>query len=168
MSEGRYNILFLSNRNSARSIFAEAVANRLGGRHFTGFSAGIRPAKDIDPLLLDILNLAHYPTVGLRPKSCEEFATASAPALDFVFTLCNPVVGEPLPRWPGRPVTADWRYPDPQSLQGGQWERRKQLAGILANLERQFRVFMVLPFKSLDAMSLRAHLRELGETAGAS
>jgi arsenate reductase (thioredoxin) len=31
MSEGRYNILFLSNRNSARSIFAEAVANRLGG-----------------------------------------------------------------------------------------------------------------------------------------
>jgi Low molecular weight phosphotyrosine protein phosphatase len=95
MSEGRYNILFLSNRNSARSIFAEAVANRLGGRHFTGFSAGIRPAKDIDPPALDIFNLAHYPTAGLRPKSWGEFAIASAPALDFVFTLCNPAVGEP-------------------------------------------------------------------------
>jgi arsenate reductase len=168
MSEAHYNILFLSNRNSARSIFAEAVANRLGGRHFTGFSAGIKPAKDIDPLALDILTTAHYPTAGLRPKSWEEFASGGAPALDFVFTLFNPVVGEPLPRWPGRPVTADWRYPDPRDLQGEKWERRKQLGGILASLERQFRVFMVLPFRSLDAMSLRARLRELGETAAAN
>jgi arsenate reductase (thioredoxin) len=168
MSAGHYNILFLSNRNSARSIFAEAVANRLGGRHFTGFSAGIKPANDMDPLVLDILNSAHYPTAGLHPKSWEEFATAAAPALDFVFTLCDPIVGESLPRWPGRPVTADWRYPDPQDLRGEQWERRKQLGGILASLERQFRIFMVLPFKSLDAMSLRARLRELGESAGAN
>jgi arsenate reductase len=167
MSEVHYNILFLSNRNSARSIFAEAVANRLGGRHFTGFSAGMQPAKDIDPLVLDILNSAHYSTAGLHPKSWEDFAHDRAPALDFVFTLCNPVVGEALPRWPGRPVTADWRYSDPQDSQGEQWQRRKQLGGILASLERQFKIFMVLPFKSLDAMSLRERLRELGETAGA-
>jgi arsenate reductase (thioredoxin) len=164
MSDGHYNILFLSNRNSARSIFAEAITNRLGGRTFTGFSAGMKPAKHIDPLVLDILNLAHYPTAGLHPKSWEQFANADAPALDFVFTLCNPVVGELFPRWPGRPITADWRYPDPQDLQGEQWARRKQLGGILASLERQFRVFMVLPFKSLDAMSLRDRLRDLGET----
>jgi arsenate reductase (thioredoxin) len=122
----------------------------------------------MDPLVLDILNSAHYPTAGLHPKSWQEFATASAPALDFVFTLCDAVVGESLPRWPVRPVTADWRYPDPQDLQGEQWERRKQLRGILASLERQFRIFMVLPFKSLDAMSLRARLRKLGESAGAN
>ena len=29
MSQGRYNVLFLSNRNTARSIFAEAVMNRV-------------------------------------------------------------------------------------------------------------------------------------------
>jgi hypothetical protein len=93
------------------------------GRTFTAFSAGIEPAKHIDPLALDILNLALYPTVGLCPKilgglrqsrcSCaqswEDFAKAGAPALNFVFTLCNPVVGEPSHTGqdgPSRPIGA--------------------------------------------------------------
>jgi protein-tyrosine-phosphatase len=38
MAQGRYNALFLSNRNTARSIFAEAVMNHVGGQNFKGFS----------------------------------------------------------------------------------------------------------------------------------
>jgi arsenate reductase len=159
MSHGHYNVLFLSNRNTARSIFAEAVANRLGRNRFKGFSAGMQPADEIDPLVLDILRVAQYPTEGLHPKRWEEFARADAPPLDFVFTLCDPIAGEPLPRWPGRPITADWRYPDPRSLGGETWERRKGLAEILAGLERQFRVFMYLPFRSLDEISLQSQRR---------
>ena len=45
MSDGHYNVLFLSNRNTARSILAEAVLNRVGRGHFTGFSAGIAPGE---------------------------------------------------------------------------------------------------------------------------
>jgi arsenate reductase (thioredoxin) len=168
MSGGHYNVLFLSNRNTARSILAEAVANRLGRDHFTGFSAGIQAASGIDPLVLEILGAAQYPITGLRPKSWEEFAAPGAPALDFVFTLCDPMAGEPPPRWPGRPITADWRYPDPKDLPGEQWKRRKALERILAGLERQFRAFMVLPFKSLDEMSLRERLIALGQPAEAS
>jgi arsenate reductase len=163
MSGGHYNILFLSNRNTARSIFAEAVTNRLGGDRFKGFSAGITPAQAIDPLVLDILRVAQYPTDGLRPQRWDEFARADAPPLDFVLTLCDPVAGEPLPYWPGRPITADWRYPDPENLHGEQWERRKGLAEILASLERQIRVFMYLPFRSLDEISLRPQLDRLGQ-----
>ena len=37
MSDGHYNVLFLSNRNTARSIFAEAVMNRMGRENFSGF-----------------------------------------------------------------------------------------------------------------------------------
>jgi arsenate reductase len=158
--------LFLSNRNMLRSIFAEAVTNRLGQGRFRGFSAGINPAERIDPLALDILTVAQYSTGGLRPKHWQEFASTDALPLDFVFTLCDPVAGEPMPHWPGRPITADWRYPDPESIHGEKWERRKALAHILAGLERQLRAFMQLPFKSLNEISLRRRLGELDhETA---
>jgi arsenate reductase len=163
MPDGHYNILFLSNRNTARSIFAEAVLNRIGRKNFTGYSAGIRPADELDPLVYDILQVAKYPTDGLHPKHWKKFAGAAAPPLDFVFTLCDPAAGEPLPHWPGRPVTADWRYPDPKKLRGETWERRKELGAMLAGLERQLRTFIQLPFRSLDEISLRERLRELGQ-----
>jgi arsenate reductase len=163
MSQGHYNVLFLSNRNTARSIFAEAVMNRIGHDNFTGFSAGMRPADQLDPLVRDILLVAQFPTDNLQPKHWSEFAKAEAPPLDFVFTLCDPEAGEPLPRWPGRPITADWSYPDPETLRGELWERRKELATMLAGLERHLMAFIRLPFRSLDEISLRDKLRELGQ-----
>lgn len=163
VSDGHYNVLFLSNRNTARSIFAEVVMNRLGRKAFNGFSAGMQPVDQLDPMVCDILKVADYPLEGLRPKSWMEFARADAPPLDFVFTLCDPTSGEPVPHWPNRPVTADWRYPDPERLVGEEWMRRKQLGEMLAGLERQLRTFIQLPFKSLDEISLRERLRELGQ-----
>jgi arsenate reductase (thioredoxin) len=168
MPQGCYNVLFLSNRNTGRSIFAEAVMNRLGGQNFRGFSAGMQPADELGPLVRDILRVARYPTDGLFPKSWQDFARADAPPLDFVFTLCDPNAGEPVPHWPGRPVTADWRYPDPAKLSCEEWERRKELGAMLAGLERQLRAFIQLPFRSLDNISLRERLRELGQGAEAS
>jgi arsenate reductase len=163
MSDGHYNVLFLSNRNTARSIFAEAVLNRMGANKFQGFSAGMKPATEFDPLVRDVLRVAQYPTDGLHPKHWQEFAGPDAPPLDFVFTLCDPTAGEPLPHWPGRPVTADWRYRDPAKLGGEPWERRRELAAMLKELERQLRAFMMLPFRSLDEISLGDRLRELGQ-----
>ena len=164
MTAGYYNILYLSNRNTTRSIFAEAVANGKGHGRFKGYSAGLNPASAVDPMALDILRLSDYPTEGLHPKHWSEFAGADAPPFDFVFTLCDPGAGEPLPHWPGRPVTADWHYPDPEKLGGEDWTRRKALSEILAGMERQFGAFMQLPFESLDAMSLRAQLDKLHQT----
>jgi arsenate reductase len=166
MAQGHYNVLFLSNRNTARSIFAEAVMNRVGGQNFKGFSTGMHPAKELDPLVPEILRLAGYD--GLHPKSWQDFARADAPPLDFVFTLCDPDAGEPVPHWPGRPVTADWRYADPVRLKCEDWERRKELGAMLAGLERQLRAFIQLPFRSLDDISLRERLHELGQGVEAS
>ena len=161
MVEHSFNVLFLSNRNTARSIFAEAVANRKGRGRFMGFSAGLDPAVELDPLVLDILRLSDYPTDGLRPKYWKEFTRPDAPPFDFVFTLCDLKAGEPLPHWPGMPITADWNYPDPEKFEGEEWERRKALSETLAGIERQFSTFSYLPFESLDDMSLRQELSQL-------
>jgi protein-tyrosine-phosphatase len=167
MSQGHYNVLFLSNRNTARSIIAEAVMNRIGRGHFTGFSAGIQPTDQVDALVLEVLRGAEYPIAGLRPKHWTEFAQPAGTLPDFVFTLCNPRAGEPLPHWPGRPVTADWHYPEP-SLSGEMWERRKELTGILRGLERQLLAFIQLPFEKLDEISLSERLKNLGHPSVAS
>lgn len=159
----RLNLLFLSHRNAARSILAEAAANRLGRDKFRAFSAGVDPVETVDPLVLDILHLSQYPTEALRTKSWKEFATSDAPALDFVFTLCDLDANEPPPRWAGLPVTADWRYPDPANDNLDGWERRKELSETLRGLERQLGAFMLLPFESLDAASLRERIDALRE-----
>jgi len=112
------------------------------------------------------LKVAEYPTEGLRPKHWQEFATADAPPLDFVFTLCDLDAGEPPPHWPGRPVTGDWRYSDPVNLEDPA-ERRSALAATLGGLERQLLAFMQLPFESLDEISLRERLEELGQGVAA-
>jgi protein-tyrosine-phosphatase len=167
MAEKTYKIMFLSNRNTARSILAEAVANRKGGGRFKAYSAGLAPAAEVDPLVLDILKLSGYPTEGLHPKSWQEFAGTDSPQLDFVFTLCDVEAGERLPHWPSRPITADWRYPAPANLGREEWERRKGLSDILAGLERQFAAFIMLPFASLDRMSLRAPANRTASTGEA-
>ena len=50
-----YGMLFISRRNSARSLMAEAVVNRLGGGRlgggrFRAYSAAVEPAEVADPL----------------------------------------------------------------------------------------------------------------------
>ena len=53
-----YGILFISRRNSARSLMAEAVVNKLGQSKFKACSAGVEPAADADPVALDVLRQA--------------------------------------------------------------------------------------------------------------
>jgi arsenate reductase (thioredoxin) len=161
MPQGKYNVLFLSQRNSARSIFAEAVLNRLGRPNFTGYSAGMHPAEEVNSLVRKVLVAARYPTEGLRTKSWQEFAGQDSPSLDFVITLCDLGAGEPPPRLPGTPVTADWRYADPENSTGEAWELQRELGAMLSCLERQLRAFVQLPFRSLDRLSLSARLAEL-------
>jgi len=155
MAEPVFNVLFLSRRNSARGLFAGAVVNKKGKGRFRAFSAGVEPDREIDPVALDILRVAGYPTDGLHPKHWKEFAGPGAVAMDFVFQLSDHKTSESAPVLPGKPVTADWHYPDPANLHGEEWERRKALGEILVALERQFSAFSQLPDEGLEQKSLR-------------
>ncbi|MGO1077472.1 arsenate reductase ArsC [Inquilinus sp. CA228] len=162
MSEKVYGVLFLSRRNSARSILAEAILNKEGKGRFRGYSAAVEPASALDPHTIALLRQAGFPVEGLRPKHVREFADPAARPLDFVFTLSDTAAGEKQPEWPGHPVTAHWSNSDPVLATGAEWERLQVFVRVLGELERRLRIFMSLPFDTLDRMSLQTRVDEIG------
>ena len=164
MADKIYNVLFLCTGNSARSILAESVLNRLGDGRFKGFSAGSFPKGEVHPYALELLERQSYPTKHLRSKSWDEFAKPGAESLDFVFTVCDNAAGEVCPIWPGQPMTAHWGLPDPAAVEGNEAERRLAFAETLRMLRNRIGVFVNLPIKALDKLSLQNRLREIGRS----
>jgi arsenate reductase len=159
-----YNVLFLCTGNSARSILSEAILNERGRGRFRAFSAGSHPTGRVNPLALDLLARMRIPTEGLRSKSWDEFAAPGAPALDFVFTVCDNAAGEVCPYWPGQPMTAHWGTPDPASVEGSEMARTEAFREAFRILERRIGLFISLPIASLDRLSLSQKIRDIGQS----
>jgi len=160
-----YNVLFLCTGNSARSILAEAILNKIGSGKFVAYSAGSMPKGAVHPQAIALLQRLGFPTEGLRSKSWDEFAVAGAPPLDFVFTVCDNAANEICPIWPGQPMTAHWGVPDPAAVEGTDLEIATAFREALLVLQRRIELFANLPVKSLDRMSLKKRLDEIGKTA---
>jgi protein-tyrosine-phosphatase len=162
-----FNILFLCTGNSARSILAEAIMNRVGAGKFIAYSAGSHPKGEVHPKAIDLLARLGYPTEGLRSKSWDEFAGPGAPELDFVITVCDNAAGEVCPIWPGQPMTAHWGVPDPVAIEGSPVEVSLAFNEAYRVLNNRLTLFASLPFGSLDRLSLKRRMDEIGAKADA-
>lgn len=163
-----YNVLFLCTGNSARSIIGEAVLNHVGQGRFRGFSAGSTPQGEVNPMTLEVLRQAGIPTEGLRSKAWDEFATAAAPRMDFVFTVCDNAAGEACPVWPGQPMTAHWGIEDPVAVDGPGFRRRAAFEDALRFMRNRIGAFVNLPLESIDKLALQSKLRGIGTMDGAT
>lgn len=162
--DGPLNVLFLCTHNSARSIMAECVVNRLGAGRFKSYSAGSQPSGKVHPYALDLMKHLNYDVSKLRSKSWEEFSGPDAPRLDFVFTVCDNAANETCPVWPGQPMTAHWGLPDPSAVEGTESERRFAFADTHRMLYQRIGIFVNLPLASLDKLSLQRRLEDIGRT----
>lgn len=161
-TERPFHVLFLCTGNSARSIIAECILNRLGVGRFKAFSAGSQPTGEVHPLALQLLRDTSHDVSALRSKAWEEFAAAGAPPLDFVFTVCDRAAAEVCPVWPGQPMSAHWGVPDPAAVRGSDAEIAAAFADTYRKLSNHISVFASLPLASLDRLSLQRHLDEIG------
>jgi protein-tyrosine-phosphatase len=164
MADKVFNVLFICTGNSARSIIAEAILNREGRGRFRAFSAGSHPKGAVHPYAIDLLKRMNYPVDGVRSKSWDEFAGPGAPPLDFAFTVCDDAAGEVCPVWPGQPMTAHWGLPDPAAAEGSDAEKRAAFADTFRMLNNRIGIFVNLPIASLDRLSLKRRLDEIGRS----
>jgi arsenate reductase (thioredoxin) len=162
MQDKAYEVLFICTRNSARSILAEGLMNHLGGGRFRAHSAGSHPGGAVHPLALETLARLQLPTDGLRSKDWAEFARPGAPALDFVFTVCDQAAGEVCPVWPGQPVTAHWGVADPAAATGTPEQQTKAFWEAAVLLKRRIELLLALPLASLDRLAIQRELRDIG------
>jgi arsenate reductase len=160
--QSHYNVLFLCTGNSARSIMAEAIMNRKGGRNFTAYSAGSHPSGLVRPEAIKQLEAAHLPTRELRSKSWDEFSRPGSPPLNFVFTVCDNAAREACPFWPGQPITAHWGIPDPAAVRGKPEDIERAFRDAFTTLDRRISLFVALPLQSLDTFALQREIDEIG------
>ena len=163
MSDKIYQVLFICTGNSARSIMAEGLMNQLGAGRFNAWSAGSHPNGTVNLFALQTLARWHVPTIGLRSKRWDEFALPDAPALDFVFTVCDNAAGEICPVWPGQPMTAHWGVPDPAAVEGTDDQKAKAFLATAITLRRRIELLLSLPLGSLAGLSLQREIDQIGQ-----
>lgn len=163
-----FNVLFLCTQNSARSIMAEALLEKIGRGRFRAYSAGAEPAREPLPDVIERLKVLGHDTSKLRCKSWNEFKGPDAPRMDFIIALCDVPQGQFCPDLEGQFVTAAWPLPDPAQFKGSATERTTLLNELYAMIRRRIEIFTSLPFQSLDRMALKARLDEIGDTTKVS
>ena len=166
MLEKPVNVLFLCTHNSARSILAEAILNNMGKGRFRAYSAGSSPRENQqpNPMALKTLEIAGISTNGLRSKNWDEFATADAPHMDLVITVCDNAAGEVCPFWPGQPATAHWGYADPSAIDGSDSQKMEAFRQTLYAIKRRLDLLINLPAASVQRLMLEKSARDLAKS----
>ena len=160
-----FNVLFLCTGNSARSILAEALMNRLGEGRFRAYSAGSMPKGQVNPHALPLVHALGFEDEDFRSKPCDEFAAPGAPKLDFVITVCDDAAGEVCPVWPGQPISAHWGIPDPAAVTGSEAEIAVAFRDAARQLRNRIELLLALPVAKLDRLTLQARVQDIARSA---
>jgi arsenate reductase len=140
------SILFLCTGNSARSIMAEAYANKAGAPAWRAFSAGSKPTGVPNHFALETLAAHGVPAPDARSKSWDEFAAPNAPPIDVVVTVCDNAAGETCPVFfaPGgaAPKRLHWSFPDPAAALGSDAEKRAAFETVFADIRSRVDRFL--------------------------
>ena len=164
MPQPAFNVLFLCTHNSARSIMAEAILDRIGRPRFEGWSAGSDPRPEGPlPEVLTLLKTLGHDVSEFRSKSWNELSGPDAPEMDFVITLCDTIQGQACPDFGATTITGAWPLPDPSKFSGGMAERATLLNEVYAGLRRRLEAFISLPVATLDRLALKARVDELAD-----
>ena len=163
MNDKIKNVLFICTHNSARSIIAEAILNKIGKNKFVAFSAGSSPKSMINPNTIKFLKSQGYETDYLRSKNWNEFANLNSPKIEFIFTVCHSAAKEACPIWPGHSISTNWGVEDPSSIGGTEKEVMNAYLNCYEILKNKIVRFVNLRLEEFDQTRLKNKLIEINK-----
>lgn len=159
MAAAAMNVLFVSDRNAARSLIAEAILRVEGNGRFRAFSAGIEPAVARSAEVASFLVARHLPVEGLRPKSLAELEARQA--FDFVITLSPRAAAfAEQHAWQGEPMIAHWAL-DADEGDGESRGSSGAMRDAFWALSRRIRIFTSLPHRKATRRTIQNRLHAL-------
>ncbi len=159
-----FNVLFLCTHNSARSILAEALLNRLGAGRFEAWSAGYDPVPAISPYALALLHKINYKPERLATKPIAAVMGKHDPAFDFIIRLSPDRRGSPrAPQFKGHPILVDWHLPDPCDVMGSSATIAAAYADVFSVLASRIDILANLSVACLESGMIGGRLERMGE-----
>lgn len=159
----RIGVVFVSRRNTLRSILAQACLMHLDReRRFAAYSCG-QPGQlgiAVHPAAAKALDSAGIAIPPTPPRSWDDLVRLSSFRVDFVITL-DPSVEALEPRWPGQPASAEWAYPDVAASQADPADAAHAATQLLHSLRRRLELLVSLPMVGADQSALRSDVRDL-------
>ena len=156
----KYRVLVLCTGNSARSVMAEALLNRLG-KWFYAYSAGSHPVGRVNPFALEQIEALGLDPTSFRSKDWFEFTEEQTPSLDFVITVCDNAASERCPDFPGTPQRVHWSFPDPAATSGTPDQVRRAFSRCFDALRTRVETLSSLPLDSMDKYKIAYAMRQL-------
>ena len=165
MADRVFNVLFLCTHNSARSVMAEAILNKLGAGKFQAYSAGSHPSSSPNPFALEQVEKLGFDRASFKSKSWDDFALPDAPHMDIIITVCDNAAGEVCPVWLGHPATAHWGFPDPSDTDGGDEAKRTAFMRVFNDIKLRIQFLVSLPVSKLEHLALSNELKRIHREA---
>ncbi|MEL7674164.1 MAG: metalloregulator ArsR/SmtB family transcription factor [Chloroflexota bacterium] len=137
--EPRCRVLFLCQRNAARSLMAEAIARHIASGALDAYSAGVEPGQSPQPLAYQVLAEHGISPRDLRQQSLDELEVL---AFDTVITVCDRV-HESIDRDRLRATDyLHWSLVDPAELASDPAGQLEETRRLYARLEQRIAVFV--------------------------
>lgn len=125
----KLRVLFICTQNSARSQMAEAFLRQFAGDSFEVESAGLEPAAQVNPLVVEAMAEAGIDLSAKKPQSVFDLFKAGR-IYDYVITVCDAEGEGRCPVFPGLTRRWHWPFPDPASVTGSHEEQLEQVRAI--------------------------------------
>lgn len=157
----KIRVVFVSRRDSLRSILAAACLLHLDSERFSVHSCG-QPGqldRSIHPVAMGALYSAGIPLPIMGTRSWDSFLRAGAPKMNLVITL-DASVAALEPAWPGQPDAAVWPYEDVAAHTDVK-EAAHAAIQTLYSLRRRIELLVNLPLHGVDRAAVRSDIRDM-------